>query len=488
MLEYNLTPSLIADSIMVQELKEFCNPAKSGSLFYVTGDSEFFLKTVRDYEARFFQSELLNDYYHNLANRKRSFLARYFGLFSYIQENSFLKLRFVIMSNIIPLTLPIHERYDLKGSTLGREASAEEYSKAAPTLKDNDFMRFHQIGFTLPAEIYDRLKETIQDDVEILRSWNIMDYSLLSVNALSTCTISAIYGSLAPLRRDDDHHHQHHLQFDMAGKQAYSTMLDRLYSDVGTAPVFDNVDAKKYGGIPAKNEAGERVIIFLGIIDILQTYDAGKQFQNYLQGIQGNQSDDSTRSIIEPGKYAERFLKFIFNRVFIRGTDDLGTSRLKSLLLHEVERLSKVDPPYPNSNSILMPEPHYTASKPPLPYPTENRFPSPSAHGIGADRRTMPSPITIQTSQTPGGRPLEQRRILMPDTIRYAADRPLYNLKNGHDSMPDLNRHMYPPVPYQPPMMNFVSRNEHQYAQYDVLYNDTSKPRKPREPKDSEDF
>ncbi len=47
---------------------------------------------------------------------------------------------FVAMRNVFSSQLNIHRKFDLKGSTVDREASDKELEKSLPTLKDNDFI------------------------------------------------------------------------------------------------------------------------------------------------------------------------------------------------------------------------------------------------------------------------------------------------------------------------------------------------------------
>lgn len=106
------------------------------------------------------------------------------------------------MNNLLPSSIKLHEKYDLKGSTFNRkvkqkmnairsiimnllefhfciQASPEERSKTVPTFKDLDFMEVHPGGLLLEAEIYNALINSIQRDCRVLESFKIMDYSLL---------------------------------------------------------------------------------------------------------------------------------------------------------------------------------------------------------------------------------------------------------------------------------------------------------------------
>jgi len=131
---YGIDPATLKEHICEDELKEIVNPASSGSLLYLSADSTFLIKTVRDYDAKFIQQKFLNEYLNYVKRTPGTFIAKLFGSFGYIpyisQEKGItadsFTLRFAIFSNFIPSQLEIHEKYDLKGSSYGRDANAQE--------------------------------------------------------------------------------------------------------------------------------------------------------------------------------------------------------------------------------------------------------------------------------------------------------------------------------------------------------------------------
>lgn len=157
-------------------LRELSNPGASGSIFYLTDDDEFIIKTVQHKEGEFLQ-KLLPGYYMNLNQNPRTLLPKFFGLFCY-QCNS-KNVRLVAMNNLLPSSIKLHLKYDLKGSTYGRKANKSEQKKKSPTYKDIDFMEHHPNGISLEADTYNALIKTIQRDCRVLESFKIMDYSLL---------------------------------------------------------------------------------------------------------------------------------------------------------------------------------------------------------------------------------------------------------------------------------------------------------------------
>lgn len=46
-------------------------------------------------------------------------------------------VRLIVMNNLLPSSVCIHMKYDLKGSTYMRQASKSEREKESPTLKGN---------------------------------------------------------------------------------------------------------------------------------------------------------------------------------------------------------------------------------------------------------------------------------------------------------------------------------------------------------------
>jgi 1-phosphatidylinositol-4-phosphate 5-kinase len=101
----------------------------------------------------------------NLTQNPFTLLPKFFGLYCYQSSNK--NIRFVIMNNLIPTNVKLHEKYDLKGSIYKRKASEEERKRELPTLKDNDFKSLHLYGLILEPFFYDQLMQTIEDDVRV---------------------------------------------------------------------------------------------------------------------------------------------------------------------------------------------------------------------------------------------------------------------------------------------------------------------------------
>lgn len=71
------------------------------------------------------------------------------------------------MNNLLPSSIKLHEKYDLKGSTYKRKASKQERAKTCPTLKDLDYRELHTDGIMLEAETFTALLKTMDRDCRV---------------------------------------------------------------------------------------------------------------------------------------------------------------------------------------------------------------------------------------------------------------------------------------------------------------------------------
>ena len=87
---------------------------------------------------------------------------------------------FSIMNNVFHTYMKIDKRYDLKGSTQGRETILKEGEILDPSiaLKDLDFMKAKE-KFKIEGEIKRKLLDTLKKDTAFFARCEIIDYSLL---------------------------------------------------------------------------------------------------------------------------------------------------------------------------------------------------------------------------------------------------------------------------------------------------------------------
>uniref|UniRef100_A0A8C7V5Y4 Phosphatidylinositol-4-phosphate 5-kinase, type I, beta a n=1 Tax=Oncorhynchus mykiss TaxID=8022 RepID=A0A8C7V5Y4_ONCMY len=286
-------------SICNEPLIELSNPGASSSWFYLTSDDEFIIKTVQHKEAEFLATPISSSAF-------RIFLFKDF-------KN--------LNQNLRTLALQMHYKYDLKGSTYKRHASCKERAKFSPTFKDLDFQEMLE-GLHFDGDMYSALMKTLQRDCRVLESFKIMDYSLLlGVHVQDKKCLDR--GARADSKR-------------LNGQRVlYSTALESIQGDGKVAePVADD---DTMGGIPAKHK-DEKLLIFLGIIDILQSYRFIKKVEHSWKALV---HDGDTVSVHRPGFYADRFLKFmggtVFKNIPLRG----ASSKRKRSSIHAMRSASQ---------------------------------------------------------------------------------------------------------------------------------------------------
>ncbi|XP_061298862.1 putative PIP5K1A and PSMD4-like protein isoform X4 [Pezoporus flaviventris] len=297
---FGIRPDDYLYSLCSEPLIELSNSGASGSLFYVSSDDEFIIKTVQHKEAEFLQ-KLLPGYYMNLNQNPRTLLPKFYGL--YCVQAGGKNIRIVVMNNLLPRSVKMHLKYDLKGSTYKRRASQKEREKVFPTYKDLDFMQDIPDGLFLDCDMYNALCKTLQRDCLVLQSFKIMDYSLLV--AIHNMDLAQREHALADGTLQAD------MRRPAAQKALYSTAMESIQGEARRGGTIETDD--QMGGIPARNAKGERLLLYIGIIDVLQSYRLVKKLEHSWKALV---HDGDTVSVHRPSFYAERFQRFMCNTAF----------------------------------------------------------------------------------------------------------------------------------------------------------------------------
>jgi 1-phosphatidylinositol-4-phosphate 5-kinase len=100
-------------------LSELGSPGKSGSFFYFSRDYRFIIKTIHHNEHTYLLTKL-KEYYEHVKKNPHTLLSRFYGLHR-VKLPRGRKIHFVVMNNLFPPHRDVHEIFDLKGSTIGRE-------------------------------------------------------------------------------------------------------------------------------------------------------------------------------------------------------------------------------------------------------------------------------------------------------------------------------------------------------------------------------
>lgn len=107
-------------------------------------------------------------------------------------------IRIVVMNNLLPRSVKMHIKYDLKGSTYKRRASQKEREKLLPTLKDLDFLQDIPDGLFLDADMYNALCKTLQRDCLVSLSDSLLSQTP-KISITKTARLSLGFKSMGNL-------------------------------------------------------------------------------------------------------------------------------------------------------------------------------------------------------------------------------------------------------------------------------------------------
>eukprot|EP01116_Phalansterium_solitarium_P008059 TRINITY_DN2128_c0_g1_i3.p1 TRINITY_DN2128_c0_g1~~TRINITY_DN2128_c0_g1_i3.p1 ORF type:complete len:574 (-),score=123.80 TRINITY_DN2128_c0_g1_i3:93-1814(-) len=239
----------LTEQLLLYEVK---SPGKSPSFFYFSHDYQFIIKTINREESTLFRA-ILPKFYQYIVHNPDTMLCKFFGLHS-VQLHSGPMHDFVVMESAFPPEFTIHEKYDLKGSTVGRCATEEEKQDTDVILKDLDVRRVFKLGAAARKELMAQLER----DTKFLEEQQVLDYSFL----VGVHKIDATSPDISTI--------MNHTMF-------------------------------------YQSEDGTEYFWFL-IIDIFQEWNIRKRLENSIKSLW---SDGSQISAVHPTLYRERFMKFL---------------------------------------------------------------------------------------------------------------------------------------------------------------------------------
>ncbi|KAK1628898.1 hypothetical protein QYE76_003213 [Lolium multiflorum] len=275
-------------------LLELSSPGKSGSFFYLTNDDKYMIKTMKKAEVKVLL-RMLQPYYKHVRAHENTLITKFFGLHCVkitgaIQK----KVRFVIMGNLFCSHYSIHRRFDLKGSSLGRMTDKPlDQIDETTTLKDLDLNFIFRLG----GSWFQDFCKQVDRDCELLEQERIMDYSLLvGVHFKDRCKDISNADNGTPTTATDDE------QKRKAPDKLGICMHSRVENIVRNPESESQLIGEPTGEF-------QDVILFFGIIDILQDYDISKKLEHAYKSMQ---YDPNSISAVDPKQYCKRFRDFIF--------------------------------------------------------------------------------------------------------------------------------------------------------------------------------
>ena len=249
---------------------------KSSAFFYYSSDGRYIVKTLTRGEINELL-RILHAYVAHMRREPQSLLCRYVGLHS-IQLYG-LTLYFVVMQSVFVSPVAIHERYDIKGSTVDR-FTGRDGKLAGKVLKDLDL----QFNVLLSRTDCASFLRQCEADTLFLAEHGLMDYSLLL----------------------GVHYTQHQV--------GLSTDLEVLSAPVSPSALAQSPSyavrspfTRDQGGMRASYISGPS-LYFLGVIDMLQSYNLRKRLER-LWKVHARCKSAQGVSVMEPEAYRRRFLR-----------------------------------------------------------------------------------------------------------------------------------------------------------------------------------
>jgi len=348
--------SLTSEYVLV----EMFTNSKSGSFFFYSADYRFILKTCTKREAAFLIAALPRYHGHLMTNRY-TLLCRFFGLHRVHLPNTLgKKVYFVVMGNVFPIDKPIHERFDLKGSTRGRITTEAERQDPNCVLKDLDWIRSGR-KLHLGPDKKRRLLAQIKKDCTLLEALEVIDYSMLVGIHRATSTrqpsrereasrfYKVTHNETRPNRRGSDGRNAGHGSGGSSGSGGTGgtggpdmpTAAAALPPPPPAPPADGNARASvqivetvsqqqlhrehqrrtpretpssrqtERPNEPEEPEVGKE-IYFMGCIDILCEYGLKKQLEHHYKAAKhGEKVGAQNFSVVDPLQYSTRFQNFV---------------------------------------------------------------------------------------------------------------------------------------------------------------------------------
>ncbi|KAJ9615298.1 Phosphatidylinositol-4-phosphate 5-kinase [Cladophialophora chaetospira] len=313
-------------------LSELGSPGKSGSFFYFSRDYKYIIKTIHHAEHKLLR-KILRDYYRHVVDNPNTLISQFYGLHR-VKIPYGRKIHFVVMNNLFPPHRDIHQMFDLKGSTIGRDFKEEDLANnPRATLKDLNWLR-RNYHLEFDARVRQIFLDQMKKDVALLQRLHIMDYSLLvgmhdlekgNEQNLRETTLRVYQPGgetpedeyAAPLMRTPSRletvRKARELRLTLKKEKPVpmTTVAAKMPNEMASGDerrdrIFYSFD----GGIRATHEDGRGAdaIYYLGIIDCLTHYSMIKRIEHYWKGLSAPRTQISS---IPPEAYGDRFVNFI---------------------------------------------------------------------------------------------------------------------------------------------------------------------------------
>ncbi|KAG6538924.1 hypothetical protein ZIOFF_004076 [Zingiber officinale] len=276
-------------------LRELSSPGKSGSFFFMTQDDRFMIKTVKKSEVKVL-IRMLPSYYRHVCQHERTLVTKFYGVHC-VKPNGGQKVRFVVMGNLFCSEYQIHRRFDLKGSSYGRTTEkTEEEIDETTTLKDLDLNLVFHLQNSWRKELLETVSSWNQRGSWIIASlWEYTSYHHFLLHIVKSSKEESFQCGLSVSTFKCQ---------DMNQIPDTRKPLARLGANM-PARAEHAARSATNTGMPTPTASGELhdVLLYFGIIDILQDYDITKKLEHAYKSLQ---VDPNSISAVDPKLYSRR--------------------------------------------------------------------------------------------------------------------------------------------------------------------------------------
>ena len=312
-------------------LSELGSPGKSGSFFYFSRDYKYIIKTIHHAEHKLLR-KILREYYNHVVENPNTLLSQIYGLHR-VKIPYGRKIHFMVMNNLFPPHRDIHQTFDLKGSTVGRDFKENELSEnPRATLKDLNWLR-RDYHLEFDPNVKQIFVDQLKRDVGLLQRLHIMDYSLLvgihdldkgNEENLRETTLKVFQPggdreddmpsmlTRTPSRLENAKKARAlRLTLKKERPMPINLMNTKMPDAMSSGDErHDRLFYRDDGGVRATHEDGTpgELIYYLGVIDCLTHYGLVKRLEHFWKGLHDNRSQISP---VPPQAYGDRFINFI---------------------------------------------------------------------------------------------------------------------------------------------------------------------------------
>lgn len=257
------------------------------SLTFYSGTFSLTLKVIKKRERKALQT-IFKDYLSHIQKNTNSILTKIYGCFR-ISSEKMENIYILVMDNILPSDQRVNEIYDIKGSLHNRKSTS-----GSQILKDQDWLMNGRKLYINNSKI--TLTEIIKLDVEFLKRYEILDYSLLIAINNHRC-------NYLPRKSCERY---------CEGKYCDNPSLYYINERTDAALFFRN--EYKFES-EAKNVPET---YYIGIIDFLTLWSRRKKIENFISEFLCCRTNISC---VEPDEYNKRFMEMFKESILIKDDD-----------------------------------------------------------------------------------------------------------------------------------------------------------------------